>query len=152
MIRRPPRSTLFPYTTLFRSQFQADEAKKQAQIDALQARVDTLTVQLQAGQTKLAALPPEAVRSMCRPWRSEEHTSELQSRSDLVCRLLLEKKKKIRTQGLTYEQSMTALKTQEDRHSRTCWAKKVMDTRIACVTETSIYINVTARLVHLRSA
>src|SRR2546421_5249618 len=109
MIRRPPRSTLFPYTTLFRSQFQADEAKKQAQIDALQARVDTLTVQLQAGQTKLAALPPEAVRSMCRPWRSEEHTSELQSRSDLVCRLLLEKKKKIKTQMQTHEEYVTEL-------------------------------------------
>src|SRR2546421_7813996 len=68
MIRRPPRSTLFPYTTLFRSP--ADTASRPAR--ASPSRV-----------------PMDAARRM----RSEEHTSELQSRSDLVCRLLLEKKK-----------------------------------------------------------
>src|SRR2546421_2001759 len=68
MIRRPPRSTLFPYTTLFRSQL--DPAAKVAHVPAPGAQ-------------------PEMVNL-----RSEEHTSELQSRSDLVCRLLLEKKKK----------------------------------------------------------
>src|SRR5690349_25002705 len=69
MIRRPPRSTLFPYTTLFRS------------------RTD--------GRTCRSAEPrrPVDVASLAVP-RSEEHTSELQSRRDLVCRLLLEKKKK----------------------------------------------------------
>src|SRR5476649_2710343 len=69
MIRRPPRSTLFPYTTLFRS----------ALVLHRHARVDP---------------PPGDRRDLC---RSEEHTSELQSHSDLVCRLLLEKKKKKRT-------------------------------------------------------
>src|SRR5947207_12196319 len=74
MIRRPPRSTLFPYTTLFRSP------------------------------------PPDAWRRprtwasrsiSPRSWRSEEHTSELQSHSDLVCRLLLEKKKRLKLSGAT---------------------------------------------------
>src|SRR2546421_5787481 len=68
MIRRPPRSTLFPYTTLFRSQLQPGFVPMQPNGDAI-FRGSQFT-------------------------RSEEHTSELQSRSDLVCRLLLEKKKK----------------------------------------------------------
>src|SRR2546428_7666703 len=68
MIRRPPRSTLFPYTTLFRSR---DEAQ-------------SLTQTANAAYTAL---------NLNQAVRSEEHTSELQSRSDLVCRLLLEKKK-----------------------------------------------------------
>src|SRR2546427_8546630 len=82
MIRRPPRSTLFPYTTLFRS--------------------------LQAGYNRKHGITPETIRSSIRELlqtiyerdyytveveRSEEHTSELQSQSNLVCRLLLEKKK-----------------------------------------------------------
>src|SRR5437773_3759259 len=67
MIRRPPRSTLFPYTTLFRSE----------------------------GCATRAAPEPRS-RASRPPWRSEEHTSELQSHHDLVCRLLLEKKKTIR--------------------------------------------------------
>src|SRR2546430_8266383 len=71
MIRRPPRSTLFPYTTLFRS---------------LQASAST-----NAHQTRPA--PPPESKEPPRFERSEEHTSELQSQSNLVCRLLLEKKK-----------------------------------------------------------
>src|SRR2546430_12448073 len=74
MIRRPPRSTLFPYTTLFRSR---------------------------AGGTRLRAGRQRPDAHLAEPWlapirlsRSEEHTSELQSQSNLVCRLLLEKKKK----------------------------------------------------------
>src|SRR2546421_9570635 len=74
MIRRPPRSTLFPYTTLFRS--------------LVVARLCA------AGEPGRGGDRPREV-SCARP-RSEEHTSELQSRSDLVCRLLLEKKKKPR--------------------------------------------------------
>src|SRR2546422_1557464 len=77
MIRRPPRSTLFPYTTLFRSI--ADVAR----LARAEAAVDWQTVLLRARQ--LDGLPIN---------RSEEHTSELQSRLHLVCRLLLEKKKK----------------------------------------------------------
>src|SRR5438034_3173380 len=74
MIRRPPRSTLFPYTTLFRSRRESDIAAFAAQQDRL---LDALWGCLADGGK-----------------RSEEHTSELQSHSDLVCRLLLEKKKK----------------------------------------------------------
>src|SRR2546427_9021337 len=91
MIRRPPRSTLFPYTTLFRS----------AEIPALKRRliqegVDVIDVG--AGDADLAP-PRAAVEALARAardpaMRSEEHTSELQSQSNLVCRLLLEKKKK----------------------------------------------------------
>src|SRR5260221_6951982 len=73
MIRRPPRSTLFPYTTLFRSQFFIDVGSE----------VEVAAVD--AGDGRLGEVE--------RLKRSEEHTSELQSHSDLVCRLLLEKKK-----------------------------------------------------------
>src|SRR3712207_7229308 len=90
MIRRPPRSTLFPYTTLFRS------------LDAVRARLETAAAQ----RGELAEAADEArsvahrihrssdrLRALGRLARSEEHTSELQSRQYLVCRLLLEKKK-----------------------------------------------------------
>src|SRR3712207_6931516 len=78
MIRRPPRSTLFPYTTLFRS-----HGNLFAPVE-LRRRVFM----------KAAGIPPrERLRTPARPPRSEEHTSELQSRQYLVCRLLLEKKK-----------------------------------------------------------
>src|SRR2546428_8238197 len=76
MIRRPPRSTLFPYTTLFRS------AAEREHVDAHHAAAHLV------GRDQLHE-------------RSEEHTSELQSRSDLVCRLLLEKKKKYHPAGVT---------------------------------------------------
>src|SRR3712207_8024276 len=81
MIRRPPRSTLFPYTTLFRS----------LDLVHLRALVGDLGVDL-AGDEVLRA---ERVHQLAHPraFRSEEHTSELQSRQYLVCRLLLEKKK-----------------------------------------------------------
>src|SRR2546427_9345566 len=81
MIRRPPRSTLFPYTTLFRSRHHRRLAGRTARRAA--RRVD------QAG----ARARLENDRRLVFPTRSEEHTSELQSQSNLVCRLLLEKKK-----------------------------------------------------------
>src|SRR3712207_7714117 len=81
MIRRPPRSTLFPYTTLFRSQRQRTEYAVVCGHDRIGQ--DALFF-LQRGDLLLDRVP-----------RSEEHTSELQSRQYLVCRLLLEKKKKI---------------------------------------------------------
>src|SRR2546421_2811804 len=81
MIRRPPRSTLFPYTTLFRSAF--------ARANPLRRLGDPDDV---AGTAVLLA--SRAGSFITGQTRSEEHTSELQSRSDLVCRLLLEKKKK----------------------------------------------------------
>src|SRR5437867_7403556 len=75
MIRRPPRSTLFPYTTLFRSDSALRTMRWRAEVNKLQG-VDS------------EVIDPDEVK------RSEEHTSELQSPYDLVCRLLLEKKKK----------------------------------------------------------
>src|SRR5688572_32427523 len=78
MIRRPPRSTLFPYTTLFRSCW---------------CRIST--------SSRFTIFPPSGWRARSisgARYRSEEHTSELQSQSNLVCRLLLEKKKKKNTQ------------------------------------------------------
>src|SRR5690349_24113986 len=73
MIRRPPRSTLFPYTTLFRSRAAKRAKEQRAKLTLVEADMRTFSLER----------------------RSEEHTSELQSRRDLVCRLLLEKKKKI---------------------------------------------------------
>src|SRR3712207_7768292 len=87
MIRRPPRSTLFPYTTLFRSLEQADEVVALVGVVGLRV-VDVPDEQPVAGQLAVVA----AARAVLEQ-RSEEHTSELQSRQYLVCRLLLEKKK-----------------------------------------------------------
>src|SRR3712207_8892546 len=85
MIRRPPRSTLFPYTTLFRSQWVKVAARHAAQSWGPQPHSGGRRPEW----VKVAAHPAAL------PWgRSEEHTSELQSRQYLVCRLLLEKKQK----------------------------------------------------------
>src|SRR2546427_7624387 len=85
MIRRPPRSTLFPYTTLFRSLRAGSRSRvalhRQAPLQVAAAR-----------RLGPAAGPSRRAAATCS--RSEEHTSELQSQSNLVCRLLLEKKKK----------------------------------------------------------
>src|SRR3712207_7072303 len=85
MIRRPPRSTLFPYTTLFRSLGRQAAADRRAR--GCRA-VDEPRGDDREGRARSAR------RARRRPRRSEEHTSELQSRQYLVCRLLLEKKKK----------------------------------------------------------
>src|SRR3989449_3442478 len=89
MIRRPPRSTLFPYTTLFRSH--GPEGLRR-----IAERVHTLAVLLAQAVTRLGYRVVHAsfFDTLCVEVRSEEHTSELQSRLHLVCRLLLEKKKK----------------------------------------------------------
>src|SRR3712207_9000858 len=91
MIRRPPRSTLFPYTTLFRSEGAAgdddhgsDDAERRLPRVERGQQLDTRELEAKGHSTT----PPS------RYTRSEEHTSELQSRQYLVCRLLLEKKKK----------------------------------------------------------
>src|SRR5689334_24057343 len=89
MIRRPPRSTLFPYTTLFRSAKQALAGLlHQGALEPDNARVQYMTAGIHArlGQPELGR--PYADKA----FRSEEHTSELQSQFHLVCRLLLEKK------------------------------------------------------------
>src|SRR2546427_3196650 len=87
MIRRPPRSTLFPYTTLFRSpsirRWAWDNCRRTS--------------------TTRATSSPRAARVVEVRLRSEEHTSELQSQSNLVCRLLLEKKKKRKHRKYTYD-------------------------------------------------
>src|SRR5260221_9974090 len=84
MIRRPPRSTLFPYTTLFRSVDVLGAPRDPANV------VDTETPRFCASELDCLGFLID---------RSEEHTSELQSHSDLVCRLLLEKKKKQQGRG-----------------------------------------------------
>src|SRR2546427_7503094 len=81
MIRRPPRSTLFPYTTLFRSLLAKLPPEKFGRIAA------------QAAKQNIIQRVRDAERDIIYNERSEEHTSELQSQSNLVCRLLLEKKK-----------------------------------------------------------
>src|SRR4051812_49930735 len=88
MIRRPPRSTLFPYTTLFRSVLHQRPA-----LPALGAAGDLRPAQKQIARGEMAETQRRVVMFV-RRLRSEEHTSELQSHVNLVCRLLLEKKKK----------------------------------------------------------
>src|SRR5256885_9274529 len=90
MIRRPPRSTLFPYTTLFRSVLSTGSTAKRVQEQAGGQGKGALAEAL----GRIAELEAELARS-------EEHTSELQSPCNLVCRLLLEKKKKQMTQYTT---------------------------------------------------
>src|SRR3712207_8843370 len=86
MIRRPPRSTLFPYTTLFRSEARVSEAGRELE------RPDAVLVD-DGVEVEIADVPVLAQpRGEAAERRSEEHTSELQSRQYLVCRLLLEKK------------------------------------------------------------
>src|SRR5256885_8481517 len=89
MIRRPPRSTLFPYTTLFRSCFRGT---RRARLRAIWRDLSAAALQRQGHQSGCAYQRRFAVHT--RALRSEEHTSELQSPCNLVCRLLLEKKKK----------------------------------------------------------
>src|SRR5260370_28126602 len=97
MIRRPPRSTLFPYTTLFRSIQNGRSISTRGCCAGGPAYCCTSTV-CPTTTLPLAWRPPATSRFHGRsPARSEEHTSELQSHLNLVCRLLLEKKKKKRT-------------------------------------------------------
>src|SRR2546429_818188 len=100
MIRRPPRSTLFPYTTLFRSLRDVAAARDQAELafERVLAALQHLVCEIHAAvaggfRTNQRSAPAQP---LARQDRSEEHTSELQSRLHLVCRLLLEKKKQHR--------------------------------------------------------
>src|SRR5262245_65313977 len=97
MIRRPPRSTLFPYTTLFRSR--------------LEITGDVAAVRV--GRRGLSRQPDGAPALGDDGWRSEEHTSELQSLRHLVCRLLLEKKKK------TVQPKSVEVQPTEQQHAHT---------------------------------
>src|SRR5688572_31762821 len=89
MIRRPPRSTLFPYTTLFRSDRRRPDHGRPRHGGRL-------------GRSDLSAAPAAAAQRV----RSEEHTSELQSQSNLVCRLLLEKKKNTLHTSIAYNYTL----------------------------------------------
>src|SRR5690349_22520659 len=102
MIRRPPRSTLFPYTTLFRSVFRATTLSETRGF--LKALVD-------ADGDRILGFTGFGVGA-----RSEEHTSELQSRRDLVCRLLLEKKKKKNKKKKVIKQKKKRKNTNEEYH------------------------------------
>src|SRR3712207_8087686 len=98
MIRRPPRSTLFPYTTLFRSNLRrrgrTGERGRPQGDDGLRGRREA---RRGGGEARGEALSDAQLDGGRQAGRSEEHTSELQSRQYLVCRLLLEKKKNKRT-------------------------------------------------------
>src|SRR5258708_28746085 len=101
MIRRPPRSTLFPYTTLFRS------AQPPLQLAQLGAHF-LAQLGVEVGQRLIHQADPGAGhQGAAQGHRSEEHTSELQSPDHLVCRLLLEKKKKINEGGTPLRTLMT---------------------------------------------
>src|SRR5258706_9176230 len=95
MIRRPPKSTLFPYPTLFRS-----------------------GVHAQHGELVTAIAASRVVRAQAVPDRSEEHTSELQSLTNLVCRLLLEKKKKLAYYCIITSQTSKSYANQSQRYRR----------------------------------
>src|SRR2546426_6852441 len=101
MIRRPPRSTLFPYTTLFRSYKPPKEREEEARHDCLTLFPKRLIADGVATEAEI-----EAIKG-----RSEEHTSELQSPCNLVCRLLLEKKNKIGMKQSRYNTREAITKT-----------------------------------------
>src|SRR3712207_8705744 len=100
MIRRPPRSTLFPYTTLFRSDTRTnaglDNISTYRKLHVFEKPGERFLALATAGNLSVSqAVISLLTEGLDHPDRSEEHTSELQSRQYLVCRLLLEKKKKI---------------------------------------------------------
>src|SRR3712207_7110439 len=97
MIRRPPRSTLFPYTTLFRSRADAPQ------------RTNRIPAPVALGRGRSSARGSLQTRAIDADRRSEEHTSELQSRQYLVCRLLLEKKKTLLSDTLSRSHWMSIL-------------------------------------------
>src|SRR5438034_7556351 len=102
MIRRPPRSTLFPYTTLFRSTAET------------RSRICCGVAKPTVSASEIVLIPYDSSRSTASTtssMRSEEHTSELQSHSDLVCRLLLEKKKKKKNKKKHNKQQQNKKKT-----------------------------------------
>src|SRR2546430_12292525 len=92
MIRRPPRSTLFPYTTLFRSNGEWVSSDKDMMHFAMKRHSKGINVNFYDGSTRYVPIRQLWNLNWHRTFRSEEYTSELQSQSNLVCRLLLEKK------------------------------------------------------------
>src|SRR5258707_10223096 len=98
MIRRPPRSTLFPYTTLFRSLYEVARLVVSVPSEQAEGGLQVVDVQPPEGKSGTVLM----IKGRGFEPRSEEHTSELQSRQYLVCRLLLEKKKKKNNTPQTY--------------------------------------------------
>src|SRR2546430_3774763 len=93
MIRRPPRSTLFPYTTLFRSPDPSGDPALPPTVASTSARSRPSPWRSESRDAPVCSSVPQVPNQAEATRRSEEHTSELQSQSNLVCRLLLEKKK-----------------------------------------------------------
>src|SRR3989449_8308824 len=117
MIRRPPRSTLFPYTTLFRSRSRssAATARLTEDVGSPERRAAPVKLPVSATRTKRRTRFRSIVDMPATVFsRSEEHTSELQSRLHLVCRLLLEKKKK---NNIDSQSELYALNIHSHRHS-----------------------------------
>src|SRR5256885_11829484 len=100
MIRRPPRSTLFPYTTLFRSCARGIPGRRRIAARASGCGCRGSCLRIRTARGTCAGAPADRIR---RGGRSEEHTSELQSPCNLVCRLLLEKKKETHTHKLVLQ-------------------------------------------------
>src|SRR5688572_32749880 len=94
MLRRPPRSTLFPYTTLFRSRERPSSPPRNARANRWERTSGNRPWGSRTTSSSVSRPPGPRRGGAASPARSEEHTSELQSQSNLVCRLLLEKKKK----------------------------------------------------------
>src|SRR3712207_8921642 len=100
MIRRPPRSTLFPYTTLFRSGLSFSIISKPSRLELDVIISYPSRDKLKSNSSNICS--SSSIINILSKLRSEEHTSELQSRQYLVCRLLLEKKKKKKSQSYTH--------------------------------------------------
>src|SRR5256885_3738666 len=126
MIRRPPRSTLFPYTTLFRSK---EAVRREAGSDGSRPRTkEAPTMPIDSHNSGLALMSRTIPRmTAIRMPRSEEHTSELQSPCNLVCRLLLEKKKKTKNRHCVSNEK----NTNAHRISRTTAARRDSDEHCA---------------------
>src|SRR3989440_477273 len=123
MIRRPPRSTLFPYTTLFRSILSGCVCPGRARAGGAERRragADSSRLHRRVAQESVSAgdARSDHPRYRADAERSEEHTSELQSRSDLVCRLLLEKKKESASRPCRLTDGFTRRETRRGCHSR----------------------------------
>src|SRR2546430_12324933 len=98
MIRRPPRSTLFPYTTLFRSDIMIALMRSDISAERFIVSAGNFSYrEIFTGMAQALGKKPPHIRATSFMTRSEEHTSELQSQSHLVCRLLLETKRKLRS-------------------------------------------------------
>src|SRR5690349_22103022 len=124
MIRRPPRSTLFPYTTLFRSSARRAATGTPSARSPTRRAPGSPSRRSRSGRraaTRGTAGSRGAAATRCSGRRSEEHTSELQSRRDLVCRLLLEKKKKKKITKLLNKKKK---KLNRSRHKRDLHVKK----------------------------